>query len=252
MGRLDGKVSVITGAGSGIGKTVAEVFAREGAAVVLMGRRADVLEAAADGIRAAGGRALAVRGDITVLADVKHVMEAAISAFGKIDILVNNAGMGDEHRPITRLSEELWDEVIASDLKAVFYTCKEALAYMEAAGSGSIINVSSIAGLFGNTGVSYSAAKAGVIGLTKNIAIQFAGTGIRCNAVCPGPTRSGMNPDKMPNVDMEMLEITGRHLNPDVKWAETEDQANAMLFFASDESASVNGQVIVVDFGKTL
>ena len=252
MGRLDGKVSVITGGGAGIGKSVAEVFASEGSAVVIMGRREEVLKATADAINAAGGDATYVIGDVINRDDVKQLMKTTVDKYGKIDVLVNNAAMGDSHLAITRLSEEMWDEVIETDLKSVYYTCKEALVYMEKEGKGSIINVASIGGVFGSTGVSYSAAKSGVLGLTKNIAIQFAGTGIRCNAISPGPTKTSMNPDKMKDLDMEMLEITGRHFNINMPWATTEDHARVMLYYASDDSVAVNGQNIIVDNGMTL
>jgi len=252
MDRLGGKVSIITGGGSGIGKAVAEIFAAEGSSISIIGRRADMLKTVAEKINSAGGKAIYMPGDVTVLTDVQRLMKTTVETFGRIDVLVNNAAIGDDHRAITRLSEEQWDDVINSDLKSVYYTCKEVLSYMEQTGRGSIINVSSIGGVFGNTGVSYSAAKSGVLGLTKNIAIQFAGTGIRCNSISPGPTMTGMTPDKMPDIDMEMLRITGRHINRTICKSLPEDQARVMLFLASDESKSINGQNIIVDYGTSL
>jgi NAD(P)-dependent dehydrogenase (short-subunit alcohol dehydrogenase family) len=127
---------------------------------------------------------------------------------------------------------------------------------MEPAGKGSIVNVSSIAGILGSAGVAYSASKAAVIGITKNIAIQYAGKGIRCNAVCPGPTEwTSINwppEETRKKLDPEMLEITGNHWNKLTPWSTREDQANAILFFACDESKCITGQYIIVDNGKTL
>ncbi len=253
MDRLKGKVAVITGASSGIGKGTAELFAKEGAAVVLTARRVDRLQALAEKIRGAGGNALVVPGDVTSVADVKNVIEQTIKTFGKMDILVNNAGIGDRHTASIRVTDQFWDQVIATDLTGVFYFCREALEHMVQAKEGVIVNVSSIGGVYGNAGASYSAAKAGVIGLTKNIAIQYAGTKIRCNAVCPGPTPTELNtPEQLAKFDQEFMEICERHTDHSVGDSEVIDQANAILFLASDESRCITGQSLVVDRGMCL
>ena len=186
MKRLENKVAIVTGANSGIGKATAIRFAQEGATVVLCARRYELLEEAAAECRAYGVEALAVKADLTIHADCTHVVEETIKNFGRVDILVNNAGIADKHRPITECTDEWWDEVIAIDKTSLFYLTKDVLPHMGE--GGSIVNVSSIGGVFGSAGISYSTAKAGVLGFTKNVAIQFAGKGIRCNAVCPGPT----------------------------------------------------------------
>jgi len=252
MGRLDGKVAIITGASSGIGAGTAELFAKEGATVVLTARRTDRLQALAEKIEKAGGRALAVTGDVRRVEDVKNVVAKTMDVFGKIDVLVNNAGILDKHMPAIRCPEELWDDVIATDLTGVFHYCREVLPHMVAAGGGSIVNVSSIGGIYMSAGVSYSAAKAGVNGLTRNIALQYAGTGIRCNSVNPGPTPTEANtPEKLATFDEEFREICAKHQF----WAgesEVIDQAYAILFFASDESRYITGQWLVVDRGMNL
>jgi NAD(P)-dependent dehydrogenase (short-subunit alcohol dehydrogenase family) len=253
LDRLKGKVAVITGASAGIGQGTAELFAKEGAAVVMTARRVDRLNALAEKIEKAGGRALAVPGDATNLAEVKNVIKQTIKTFGKIDILVNNAGISDRHTATIRVTDRFWNQVIETDLTSVFYFCREALKYMVQAGEGVIVNVSSIGGVHGNAGASYSAAKAGVIGLTKNIAIQYAGTGIRCNAVCPGPTPTELNtPEQLANFDQEFMAICERHTDHSVGDSEVIDQANAILFLANDESRYITGQSLVVDRGMCL
>ncbi len=252
MGRLQGKVAVITGASSGLGASAAELFVSEGATVVMTARRADRLNALVEKIETTGGRALAVPGDVRSRADIKNVVDQAIEAFGTIDVLVNNAGVTDWHRPAVRTPDELWEEVIASDLTQVFRFCREVLPYMEKAGTGSIVNVGSVCGVYMNAGVAYSSAKAGMNGLTRNIALQYAGTGIRCNSVNPGHTPTEFNsPEKLPLFDKEFQEICFKHQFP-VGECQAIDQANAILFFASDESRYITGQWLVIDRGANL
>lgn len=251
--RLDGKVAVITGASSGIGAAAAEIFAKEGAIVVLAARRTDKLESNADKIRAAGGKAKVITADVKKEEDCVKIIEETVAEFGKVDILVNNAGIADKHMPIDECSTEWWNEVILMDQTSVYYISRAALKYMAPAGYGSIINVSSIGGVFGSAGISYSAAKSALLGMTKNIAIQYAGKGIRCNAVCPGPTPTELNtPEKLATFNMTFADQCAQHMNMSLPEATVQDQANAILFFASDESKAVTGQVMIVDNGITL
>jgi len=253
MHRLEGKVAIITGAGAGIGRCTAELFAREGAAVVLTARGPGRLAALESSICGAGGRALALPGDVRSSTDVRRVLDRAVAAFGRIDILVCNAGISDRHTPTVRVTDALWDEVVATNLTGVFYYCRETLKHMVETGSGSIVNVSSIGGKYANSGAAYSAAKAGVEALTRNIAIQYSGMGIRCNAICPGPTPTEFNtPEKLATFDQEFREICAKHTDMSVGESEVIDQANAILFFASDESRYVTGQVLVIDRGMCL
>ena len=252
MGRLEGKVAIITGANSGIGKATAERFALEGADLVLAARRLDKLKEVETYAVAQGVRALSVATDVSQPEDCRLV-EAAVAAFGRIDILVNNAGIDDKNKSITNCDLELWEKVISTDQNSVYFMMKEVLPHMERAGQGSIVNISSIGATRSNAGISYTAAKMAVIGMTKNVAIQYAGTGIRCNAVCPGPTETPIfSPENAAAFDKEFARACARHFDGSVPRTQPEDQANAILFFASDESKAVNGETLVVDYGGTI
>lgn len=253
MKRLENKIAVITGASSGIGEATAIRFAQEGADLVICARRTDRLEQTAEACRAYGVKCVVVTADVTVHGDCSKVIQTAADNFGRIDILVNNAGIADKHRPITECTDEWWDEVIAVDQTSCFYMTKDALPFMTGEKGGSIVNVSSIGGVFGSAGISYSTAKAGLLGFTKNVAIQFAPKGIRCNAVCPGPTPTELNlPEKVKYFTTWFADQTAMHMNMTLPEADVMDQANAILYFASDESRAVTGQVLVVDNGITL
>ena len=253
MSKLDGKIAVITGATAGIGEATAELFAREGASVVLAARREEKLAQVAARIEAAGGTALAVTADVTHADDCRRICEEAVARFGRMDILVNNAGIVDQHTPAIRVTDELWDNVVSVNLSGTFYLCREFLVRLADEQAGSIVNISSIAGVYGNGGAAYSASKYGVIGLTKNIALQYAGTGVRCNAVCPGPTPTELNlPEKLEQFDREFMTICARHTDMTVGVSDVADQAEAILFLASDAARFVTGQVLVVDRGMCL
>ena len=253
MNLLQEKVALITGASSGIGLTTAKLFAREGAKVAILARRESVLEEKAAEIRREGGECLPVVGDVTDPESVNRAVEKVVETYGRIDILVNNAGDGDQHRTTEKVSNEFWDKMIALNQSSVFYFCRAVLPHMRKQGSGSIVNLSAIAGIYGNAGVSYSAAKAAVIAITKNIAFQYTGTDIRCNAVCPGPTlvpRMDGREDEL--YDKEFLAVTERHMDMTIPFAAPEDQANVILFLASDLSRAITGQAIVTDNGRCL
>ena len=253
MNRLNGKFAVITGANSGIGKRTAELFAEEGADLILVARRMEKLREVQQYCEGLGRKAVSVSADVSLYPDCRRVCQTAADVFGRIDILVNNAGIADKHRPITRCDADWWAHIIQVDQSSVFYMMKEALKYMEPAGSGSIVNISSIGGTAFNSGVAYTTAKAAVIGMSKNAAIQFAGRGIRVNVVAPGPTPTSFNtPEQLATFDREFAEICGRHFDDTVPETTADDQARTILFFASDDSRGCNGQVIVVDNGRTI
>ena len=253
MGRLEGKVAIITGANSGIGKATAERFALEGADLVLAARRLDKLKEVEAYAVAQGVRALSVATDVSQPEDCRRLVEAAVAAFDRIDILVNNAGIDDKNKSITNCDLELWEKVISTDQNSVYFMMKEVLPHMERADQGSIVNISSIGATRSNAGISYTAAKMAVIGMTKNVAIQYAGTGIRCNAVCPAPTETPIfSPENAAAFDKEFARACARHFDGSVPRTQPEDQANAILFFASDESKAVNGETLVVDYGGTI
>ena len=255
MGRLDNKIALITGGNSGIGEATAKLFAREGASVVITARREGELARVADEIRKAGGVCEWFSGDVRVTADVERVVAQTIEKFGRIDILVNNAGIPDCHMPTVKLTDELWDDVVDTDLKGVMRCCRAVLPHMVARNYGAIVNIASIGGVYACAGASYSAAKAGVLALTKNLAIQYFGSGIRVNSVSPGGTDTPLfSPEMAANADKEMMEITAQHHlhpHPNARLSPME-QAYAILFLASDEASGINGENLTVDYGGRL
>ncbi len=255
MGRLDNKIALITGGNSGIGEATAKLFAREGASVVITARREGELARVADEICKDGGVCEWFSGDVRVTADVERVVAQTIEKFGRIDILVNNAGIPDCHMPTVKLTDELWDDVVDTDLKGVMRCCRAVLPHMVARNYGAIVNIASIGGVYACAGASYSAAKAGVLALTKNLAIQYFGSGIRVNSVSPGGTDTPLfSPEMAANADKEMMEITAQHHlhpHPNARLSPME-QAYAILFLASDEASGINGENLTVDYGGRL
>lgn len=253
MNRLIGKTAIVTGANSGIGKRTAELFAEEGADLVLVARRMDKLKEVEQYCRELGRNVISVSADVSSQSACEQVCREASEKMGRIDILVNNAGIADKHRPITRCDADWWDHIIKVDQSSVFYMMQEALKYMAPAGQGSIVNISSIGGTSYNSGIAYTAAKTAVIGMSKNVAIQFAGQGIRVNVVAPGPTPTSLNtPEQIASFDQDFAGQCARHFDDTVPEVTVDDQANAILFFASDDSRGCNGQVIIVDNGRTI
>lgn len=251
--RLAGKIAIITGASSGIGAETARLFAAEGASVVLTARRQEALDRIAAEIEQVGGICLTVAGDVTKQDDCENVFQKTVEHFGRVDILINNAGDGDQHMTCAKCTDEMWYRMIELNQTAVLRFCRQALRYMEQQGSGTIVNLSAIAGVYGNAGVSYSAAKAAVIAMTKNIAVQYAGKGIRCNALCPGPTMVPRMDGREDGLfDLDFRAITERHMDMTIPFAHARDQANVLLFLASDESKAITGQAIVSDSGMCL
>lgn len=238
--RLEGKVCIITGAGSGIGKTAAELFAKEGAIVIAC----DVGEATYD-----NPNIHFYKLDVTDRAKITEVVKDVIEKFGKIDVLINNAGITRDAL-IQNMTEEDWDKVINVNLKGVFNMTQAVVPYMLEAGKGSIINTSSVVGVYGNIGqTNYSATKAGVIGMTKTWAKEFArkGAQIRVNAVAPGFIKTPMTekvPEKILTAMAEKAALK--------RLGEPIEVAYLYLFLASDESSYVTGQVIGVDGGLIL
>jgi len=252
MGRLENKIAIVTGGNSGIGLATARLFCKEGAKVVITGRRDAENKKVVAEITAEGWEIMAVRGDVSKMEDCKRIVDETIKKYGRIDVLVNNAGIADRHMPINLCTEEWYDQVVKIDQYSVYYMSKYALVHMEKAGQGSIVNISSI-GSQGVAGIAYSAAKAAVNAMTKNIALQYSPTAIRCNAVAPGPTPTPLNaPEAFKLFNKEFADACAKHIDITLPVAEVEDQAEAILYFASDVSRAVTGQVLYVDHGTTL
>lgn len=243
--QLAGKVAIITGAACGIGRTTAETFVREGAAVLLADVNEDAGKALADSITAAGGKAVFEKVDVTDTADVNRMIARAQAALGKVDILVNNAGITADARLI-KMDLEQWQSVIDVNLKGVFLCGQAAANVMVEQGHGGVIlNASSVVGLYGNFGQSnYVATKAGVVGMTKTWAKELGRAGIRVNAVAPGFIATDMINTIPEKVIQMMIDKTalGRKGRP-------EDIANTYLFLASEASSFITGTVISVDGG---
>jgi NAD(P)-dependent dehydrogenase (short-subunit alcohol dehydrogenase family) len=249
--RIDGKIVVITGAGSGIGRATAGLFAAEGARVVASDRNADTLREVVDGIRARGGQATAVTGDVALRADAEAMIDRAIHEFGRIDVLVNNAGTMDYNHGVGSVSDETWDRLLAVNLTGPMYTSRRAVCSMLDSGGGAIVNVVSAAGVSGAVaGAAYTAAKHGLLGLTRNTAWMYAGRGIRCNAILPGGVRTdivtGMDPARW---DPAGTARVGSFHATMPAMLEPLDIARLALFLAGDESRNLNGAAIPADGG---
>lgn len=245
---LKGKTAIITGSARGIGKAIALKLAEMGANIVVNDIPSSTeAEATAEEIRALGVGAVVALGDVRNIEDVKNMVDTAVGEFGTVDILVNNAGVTRDNLML-RMSEEDWDLVLDINLKGAFNCIKTAVRPMMKQKSGSIINIASVSGVMGNPGqANYSASKAGLIGLTKTTAKEFAKKGIRANAVAPGFIESAMT-DKLPEeVRAEYLESI-----PLMKFGKTEDVANVVAFLASDMSSYVTGQIINIDGGLVM
>jgi NAD(P)-dependent dehydrogenase (short-subunit alcohol dehydrogenase family) len=251
MGRLDGKVALITGAASGMGKIAASLFSREGAAIVVADVSDDAGNETAREIESAGGRAQYVRADVSNAAEAENMIAAATDRFGGLHILYNNAGIFPaDDGSVTETPEATWDRVMAINLKGVFFGCKYGIPAMLASGGGSIINVASFVALMGAAApqIAYTASKGGVLAMTREIAVEFARKGIRANALCPGPIETPLLQELL--ADPVRRERRLVHI-PIGRFGRAEEIANAALFLASDESSLVTGATFVVDGGIT-
>ena len=247
MGRLENKVAVVTGGGRGIGRAICLAFAKEGADVILNYASKDQpAQEVVELIGKIGRKAVAVKGNVAVKADVERIIQTAIENFGKIDILVNNAGVSKPNM-LYKMTEEQWDEVVDIHLKGPFLCIQAASKYMMEKKYGKIINVTSSAGLWGTKGqINYSSAKGGIIALTKSAARELGGYGITVNVVQPGYVSTEMT-DKI-RTDPKLKEVyTGRILLG--RFAEPKEVAPTFVFLASDESDYITGQVFCVDGG---
>ena len=249
MRRLENKVAIITGAGSGMGKAMAILFAQEGAKVIVSDINQSGVDAVTEEITAVGGSAVGVAANVAQEQDVQNMVNVAIDRFGTIDILVNNAGIMDNMEPVADVTNESWNRLFAVNVNGPFFAMRFVIPLMLKQGKGVIVNNASLGGLYGGrAGASYTATKHAVIGLTKSTAFMYSTSGIRCNAIAPGGVKTNIT-SSMTNVNTFGLDKqrAGFGLMPRV--GEPEEVAKVALFLASDESGFINGQVIAADAG---
>ena len=249
--RLAGKVAFITGAGMGIGREAAMLFAEEGARVVVADIEAGAAKETVSAIENAGGAALAVTGDVAVEDDVKQMVDDGVARFGALHVLYNNAGVlwKDRDRSVLETDERWWDRVIAINLKSAFWVTKYGIPELRKAGGGAVVLMGSVSALAGFTRAqdAYTAAKGGLISLTKSLAIQFAKDGIRCNIIHPGIVDTPLQAPYLTAAIRREFE-TGIPLG---RIARPREIANVALFLASDESSFMTGAELVADGGFT-
>lgn len=247
--RLKNKVAIITGGGTGIGRGIALMFGKEGASVIICGRRVRPLEETVADIKRNGGEAIFIKADVSSSSQINNMVETALMKYGQIDILVNNAGIYLED-DVSSLEEKAWDAVINTDAKGVFLVSKAVIPHMIKQDGGKIINITSVAGLFGfEKSAAYCAAKGAVVNLTREMALDYGHHDIRVNAIAPGIIESDMTAPVLKNKDTKENFLKNTPLG---RIGKPEDIAYAAVYLASDESSFMTGQTIVIDGGWTI
>jgi NAD(P)-dependent dehydrogenase (short-subunit alcohol dehydrogenase family) len=248
--RLEGKVAIITGAGSGMGRVAAELFAAEGAKVVVAEFDEAGGNATVKSVQEAGGEATFVRTDVSNEADAKAMVDHAVATYGGVDVLYNNAGvMPEPDHSVIDTDVAVWDRVMAVNVRGVFLGCKYAIPPMLERGSGSVINISSFVALLGCSVPqdAYTASKGAVLSLTRSLAVQFGPRGVRSNAICPGPIETPLLMDWL--LKDEAAKQLRLARNPTGRFGRPEEIVNAAIYLASDESRWTNGAHFVIDGG---
>jgi NAD(P)-dependent dehydrogenase (short-subunit alcohol dehydrogenase family) len=249
--RLESKVALITGAASGIGKVAAQLFASEGARVVVCDVADEAGEATVAEIAQAGGEAAYVHADVSRGADAERMVAFTMERFGALDVLYNNAGIFHPlDDSVVNTPEEVWNRTIDINLKGVFLGCRHGIPAMLASGGGSIVNVASFVALMGAAApqIAYTASKGGVLAMTREIAVEFARQGVRANALCPGPIETPLLADLLADPERRNRRLV--HI-PIGRFGRAEEIARAALFLASDDSSLMTGAALVVDGGIT-
>ncbi|HEY7363519.1 MAG TPA: SDR family NAD(P)-dependent oxidoreductase [Methylomirabilota bacterium] len=260
MSAISGGTAVVTGAGSGIGRATALMLATRGVAVASVDLEEATARETAELISKAGGRAVAFRADVTRAAELDRAVDGAVAALGPLEIMVNNAGILDGYFNVDETEEAVWRRVIDIDLTGVFLGCKRALREMLPRRRGRIVNMASVAGLNGTGGgAAYVAAKHGVVGLTRQMAVIYSARGITVNAVCPGPIQTGLRQHSQQILGPGVPDMSGRGIAasdeqvravvPVGRRGTVEDIAAAVCFLASEEAAYITGHTLVVDGG---
>lgn len=251
MTDMHGRTALVTGAGNGLGRVLAQQFADCGAAVVIADIDADAGEATANAIRENGGKALSIHADVALEETSRELVAAALSTYGRLDFAINNAAIEGEVLPLAEQTAEQFNRVIAIDLAGVFFGLKHQLPAIVNSGGGAIVNVASIAGLRGHPGLApYVAAKHGVVGLTRVAAIEYGAQGVRVNALCPGGIRTPQLErylDAAPALRASLIDG-----NPLRRFGEPEEMAKAAFWLCSDAASYINGHALVVDGGKII
>jgi len=248
MALLENKVAFVSGGGSGIGRAVAEAYAREGAKVVISDINTEHGDETVKVIKEAGGEAFFIKGDSSSASDNKRMAEAVVEKYGSLDIACNNAGMGGPAKPTGEYEPEEWDKVIALNLNGVFYACRYQLEQMEKNGGGSIVNIASIHGqVAAPNSPAYTASKHAVVGLTKNIAVEYAQKNIRCNAVGPGYIETALLKDNLDKTAMDAVAAKA----PMNRLGTSEEIAELVVFLSSEKASYTTGSYIISDGGYT-
>ena len=249
MGSFDGKVALVTGGNSGIGKATALKFAGEGAKVVVAARRENESMQVVDAIARAGGEAVFFKTDVTKSGDVEALVNSALQSFGRLDMAFNNAGITGDRRLLAELDEEDFDQIMNINVKSIWYCMKYEIPAMLQSGGGTVVNNSSMGAFRAMRGISlYTATKSAVVGMTKGAAVDYAREGIRVNAVCPGIIKTPLSEEHQHLDDPAAEEAVGNR-HPIGRVGQPEEVADAVLWLCSDASSFVTGQSIVVDGG---
>ena len=249
-GRLEGKIALVTGGASGIGRATALTFAREGAKLVIADMNEDGGQQTVHMIQENGGEAIFVRVDVSHATEVAAMISTTVETYGRLDCAHNNAGIGSRPRaPLHECTEETWDRVLAINLKGVWLCLKYEIVQMLKQGSGTIVNTASIMGLVGSWSgtAAYNASKHGVVGLTKTAALEYATSGIRVNAVCPGYIHTPLIEEALTSNPALEAQIVARH--PVGRMGKPEEIAEAVVWLCSDAAAFVTGHTMTVDGG---